>query len=119
MTRHKNQHLISLQDLESHGGLYILHSHMNHSCEPNVSVRHLHQREALARITVLTRREILPGEELTITYVDPEMSYLERRRALGEWGFVCNCARCEKEAKEVDTSVNNLALELKEGFGVF
>ena len=92
---------------------------MNHSCEPNVSVRHLHQRDALARITVLTRREILPGEELTITYVNPELPYLERKRALTEWGFVCNCARCEAEAKEVDTSVSDLALELKEGLGVF
>jgi hypothetical protein len=60
---------INLLDLESHGGLYVLHSHINHSCEPNVSIRNLHQRVSLSRITAIARSRIEPGEELTITFV--------------------------------------------------
>lgn len=59
----------AILDLESHGGLYILHSHLNHSCAPNVSVRHLDQRSALARITVIARQTILPGQELTVSLI--------------------------------------------------
>ncbi|KZS95674.1 SET domain-containing protein [Sistotremastrum niveocremeum HHB9708] len=54
-------------NLEAHGGLYALHSHLNHSCQPNASIRHLQQRTTLARITVLARRPIKKGEELTIS----------------------------------------------------
>ncbi|KAF9028359.1 SET domain-containing protein [Hymenopellis radicata] len=105
-------------NLEAHGGLYTLHSHLNHSCEPNISVRHLHQREALARISVIALRDISPGEELTITYVNPELTYGERKRALGEWGFVCRCSRCVQDERKGVTDVSDLEAELKEGLGV-
>ena len=49
-------------DLEGHGGLYILHSHLNHSCTPNVSVRHLHQSTNLSRISLVTKRDIAAGK---------------------------------------------------------
>ncbi|KAH9957510.1 hypothetical protein BC827DRAFT_1270204 [Russula dissimulans] len=53
-------------NLEAHGGLYTLHSHLNHSCDPNISVRHLDQRTALSRITAVAKRDIAVGEELVI-----------------------------------------------------
>ena len=49
-------------DLEGHGGLYILHSHLNHSCTPNVSVRHLHQSANLSRISLVAKRDIAAGK---------------------------------------------------------
>lgn len=121
---------MSLLDLEAHGGLYVLHSHINHSCAPNVSVRHLDQRTALSRITLLARRDIAPGEELLITYVNPELPLEQRRRQLMEWGFgKCMCERCTKEESErkvtgegdgaapvEDTA--DLEAELKAGLGV-
>ncbi|EPS98900.1 hypothetical protein FOMPIDRAFT_1024458 [Fomitopsis schrenkii] len=117
---------------EAHGGLYVLHSHLNHSCEPNLSVRHLDQRSALARITVLARRAVPRGEELTITYVDPGLPVAQRRRRLLEWGFgPCECARCVREAEAgaengagdgdapgVDGGMAGLEAELKAGLGV-
>lgn len=123
-------------DLEAHGGLYVLHSHINHTCDPNVSVRHFDQRTALSRITLVAKKDIDVGEELFITYVNPEQQRVERQRQLDEWGFgTCRCARCnsdrEQEAKllkegEVpakesgDAEVNeDLASELKAGLGVF
>ncbi len=81
-------------------------------------MRHLHQREALARISVIALRDISPGEELTITYVNPELTYGERKRSLGEWGFVCRCSRCVQEERTGAPDVSDLEAELKEGLGV-
>ena len=98
---------------------------MNHSCNPNVSVRHLDQRNALCRITVLAHRPIKVGEELLVTYVDPKLGYKQRQDELSAWGFgKCCCERCLKEAKTVvnedprAVGMDDLAKELKAGFGV-
>ena len=45
-----------------------------------VSVRHLDQRTALARVTVKT--DIKAGQELIVTYVNPELHLKARRAAL-------------------------------------
>jgi hypothetical protein len=111
-------------DLEAHGGLYTLHAHLNHSCNPNVSVRHLDQRNALSRITVLALRPIRVGEELLVTYVNPVLGYKQRQDELSAWGFgKCCCERCLKEVKAVvagdpQARMDDLARELKAGFGL-
>lgn len=117
-------------DLEGHGGLYVLHSHLNHSCDPNISVRHLDQRTALSRITIVAKKDIEPGEELLITYVNPMLGVKARRDELEAWGFGrCACARCVKEEKETGegqeasspddaVDMNDLQKELKAGLGV-
>lgn len=116
-------------DLEGHGGLYTLHSHLNHSCRPNVSVRHLDQRNALARITVLAKTDVKAGQELLVTYVNPELSLNARRQALEAWGFgECRCERCMEEEikfgkaiqveKKDDNEMDDLEKELKAGLGV-
>jgi SET domain-containing protein len=85
--------------MEAHGGLYMLHSHINHSCSPNVSVRHIIPNN-IQRITVIARRAIEPGEELVASYVDPSGDLWKRRRELKEWGFgICKCQRCLEEEK--------------------
>ena len=112
-------------DLEAHGGLYRLHSHLNHACAPNISVRHLDQRSALSRVTVVAKTAIEPGEELLITYVDPGTSYKERHRRLLEWGFgPCQCERCLAEEGEVKASgtdadeAEELVDQLRAGLGL-
>ncbi|KAF8440011.1 hypothetical protein L210DRAFT_3645933 [Boletus edulis BED1] len=109
-------------NLEAHGGLYTLHSHLNHACMPNISVRHFDRHDALSRITVVARAEIEPGEELLITYVDPRSNYKERRKRLLEWGFgPCRCERCLVEEREAKTSTeesDELADELRAGLGL-
>ncbi|KXN83197.1 putative lysine methyltransferase SET5 [Leucoagaricus sp. SymC.cos] len=110
-------------NLEAHGGLYALHSHLNHSCDPNVSVRHLNQRTALARITLIGKRDIRVGEELLVTYVNPQAPYRARQNELQGWGFgACTCPRCVEEAKKLkggnDQELADLASELKAGLGV-
>lgn len=60
-------------DLEINGGLYALHSHLNHSCVPSVAARHIDHRTALARLSVVALKDLKEGEELTITYIDPKV----------------------------------------------
>jgi hypothetical protein len=112
-------------DLEAHGALYTLHSHLNHNCNPNVSVRHLDQRIALSRIRVIAKCDIAVGEELVVTYVDPNKGVRERRSQLSAWGFgQCECERCIKEEKEgggeieKQSDMDELERELKAGLGV-
>ncbi|KAI6022917.1 hypothetical protein BKA83DRAFT_356490 [Pisolithus microcarpus] len=113
-------------NLEAHGGLYRLHSHLNHSCSPNTSVRHLDQRTALSRITIVAKTDINPGDELLISYTDPSCDLRARRRRLAEWGFgPCQCGRCLAEEEEAraagsggDTEADNLADQLWAGLGL-
>lgn len=97
---------------------------------PNASVRHIDQRTALSRITVIARNPIPVGEELTVSYVNPEAGVKERRSRLLDWGFgECRCKRCVEEAKtakvvegEVEATGleadGDLERELKAGLGV-
>jgi hypothetical protein len=92
-------------------------------------VRHLDQRTALSRITVLAKCNIAVGEELVVTYVDPSLGVRERRSQLGAWGFgQCDCKRCteeekgeksgEEEIKKQASDMDELEKELKAGLGV-
>jgi hypothetical protein len=65
---------------------------MNHDCRPNAHyyfdpltlVQHVH-----------ALRTILPGEEITISYIDPAQPSQTRKDALHtSWGFPCSCNAC-------------------------
>jgi hypothetical protein len=86
---------------------------MNHACRPNVSVRHLDQRTALARITMLAKSDIKTGQELVVTYVNPELGLKVRRAELEAWGFgECRCERCVEE--EVNQAMDEGNMEVPE-----
>ncbi|MBW0474507.1 hypothetical protein O181_014222 [Austropuccinia psidii MF-1] len=91
---------------EADHGLYLLHSRFNHSCEPNAIVlKHpgsedIH-KSAPSTIYVISRREIAKDEEITLSYVNPEMPLESRRKKLFEdYLFSCFCSRCRRELKE-------------------
>ncbi|KZT61683.1 SET domain-containing protein [Calocera cornea HHB12733] len=119
-------------NLDSHGGLFLLHSHMNHDCAPNMAVKQIAggqaQQYPSSRIALVANKAIEPGEELTVTYVNPEWPYRRRKQALKDWGVECNCERCEKEKYEEpepepektiveDGNGNDLERELRMSFG--
>ena len=93
-------------------------------------MRHVDRRTALSRITIIGKRTIAPGEELTVSYVNPELPYRSRQDELKAWGFgSCKCERCQVEEKtfklkdvlqQKDSGVDmdDLARELKAGLGV-
>ena len=79
----------------------------------------------MSRITLLAKRDIQQGEELFISYVNPNLPVKERRRNLLEWGFgECNCERCVAEERDPslnrtnDEGLDDLERELKAGLGV-
>lgn len=41
-------------NLEAHSRLYTLRSHLNHSCTPNVLVRHYNRHTPLSHITIMS-----------------------------------------------------------------
>jgi hypothetical protein len=88
-------------------------------------VRHLDQRTALSRITLIAKKDIEVGEELLVTYVDPGLGLRERRDLLKSWGFgICMCGRCVEEEKMIQEKggepdeMEDLERELKAGLGV-
>ena len=75
----------------------------------------------------MAKKDIKCGEELLVTYVNPEGGLKTRRDELLSWGFgLCLCKRCteeEKTGRDDDNKVNatemeDLEKELKAGLGV-
>lgn len=72
--------------------VYMLPSMYNHDCDPNAHI--LWIENAKARLKAL--RNIEPGEELRICYIDASMDYEARQSLLYQgFGFRCQCLRCK------------------------
>lgn len=80
----------------------------NHDCRPNVA---FHLEHGLIHRTHAVRRAgaILPGEELSISYVDSFRARdVRRARTKRNWGFECSCAQCTLPGALVNASDNRL-----------
>ncbi|GAO47557.1 hypothetical protein G7K_1762-t1 [Saitoella complicata NRRL Y-17804] len=95
------------------GGVYLAQSHLNHSCAPNTKIGNPLQYTNY-KISVNAITDITEGEEVTITYTNPNMDK-ERRRDLlrKEYGFVCDCVRCVKGEEAVKEDVKK-ALKIEQ-----
>ncbi|KAI5964366.1 SET5 [Candida pseudojiufengensis] len=81
----------NINNLDSN--IYLIQSHLNHNCEPNLNVETDINR--IKGIKVYASRDIKEGEELTTTYVNPIHTVNQRQRELRvNWGFICNCSKC-------------------------
>lgn len=79
---------------------------MNHDCRPNAA--YFWDEELLTHY-VHAIRDIYPGEEITITYIDNEKDRETRMRRLEKnWGFKCSCAACTAHAHLAAESDNRL-----------
>lgn len=68
-----------------------LASCFNHSCQPNVLI----SCGETSEVTFVAGCDIMPGDELCISYVDVDSDHEERRELLlHKYGFDCRCARC-------------------------
>jgi len=78
---------------------------MNHSCNPNVIVRYAYSSSGgghSARwgkslplvISCCALRGIKKGDELCISYIQSDMNYKKRQKALENYGFNCACVKC-------------------------
>ncbi|KAF4778141.1 hypothetical protein HER10_EVM0000420 [Colletotrichum scovillei] len=75
-----------------HFGNYPEVSRYNHDCRPNVA---FYIDDSDMRHYTHAIKDIQPGEELTISYVDSLSSRAVRQdRAQRNWGFGCTCQQC-------------------------
>ncbi|KAL1757751.1 hypothetical protein FB107DRAFT_272741 [Schizophyllum commune] len=73
--------------------VYVAGSYFNHDCAPNV--RKIRRGRALQFVTT---RDVAPGEELCISYVDVQDTKASRAAQFAQhWNFVCGCGRCRGE----------------------
>jgi hypothetical protein len=102
---------LSDDDLDQDNSFFTLFpdiSRMNHDCRPNAEYLFLGARGGLVQ-TIRAARDIYPGEELTVSYLDPLQIRARRMARLkNNWGFDCDCAACTltgKRAQESDRRV--------------
>ncbi|KAK4239850.1 hypothetical protein C8A03DRAFT_32043 [Achaetomium macrosporum] len=106
-------------DEDQHNSFYSLFpaiARFNHDCRPNADYVFSHR--TLAQY-IYAARDIAPGEELTISYINPLMSRAERQGRLKQWGFECACPLCtldgarrEESDKRIET-IKKLHEELR------
>ncbi|KAK4661630.1 uncharacterized protein QC763_706210 [Podospora pseudopauciseta] len=86
-------------------GFYVVFpeiARMNHDCRPNADYYFDH--ETLTQY-IHAIRDISPGEELTLSYINPIMKKRARNKKLNRiWGFQCACPLCTKEQAQVEAS---------------
>lgn len=76
--------------------LYFVASFLNHNCEPNTH----YEIDSKYELKLSARKPIKEGDELLITYINPLHEVILRRRELRvNYGFQCNCKRCQVEAR--------------------
>lgn len=85
--------------------MYVLQSSINHSCSPNATVEFPYSNSTLA---VRATRDILPDEEICISYLDEcslERSRHSRQKALSSlYLFRCQCEKCMQQAEDPDVT---------------
>uniref|UniRef100_A0A0K8TT51 Protein-lysine N-trimethyltransferase SMYD5 n=1 Tax=Tabanus bromius TaxID=304241 RepID=A0A0K8TT51_TABBR len=84
-------------------GLYILQSKINHSCVPNAESSFPYSNDILV---LKALRNILPGEEICVSYLDEcqlSRSRHSRQKELREnYLFICKCPKCESQINDLD-----------------
>ncbi|KAK0736631.1 hypothetical protein B0T21DRAFT_411787 [Apiosordaria backusii] len=99
--------------LKSHT-VFLNVARINHTCSPNVAYY-------FDPVTMSTRlyavRNIYPGAELTIGYVDLTQPSQMRQFSLSPWNFTCSCPRCTQpshQQRESDARASQL-LDIRNG----
>lgn len=60
----------------------------------------VHYRIENMTVVTVAARDIHPGEELSVSYVDVFLKSKERKERIREWGFECACALCQAPRNE-------------------
>ncbi|KAG0174046.1 SET domain-containing protein 5 [Apophysomyces sp. BC1034] len=92
------------------GGMYLVQSHINHNCTPNVCIEHPHNQSQY-KISVRAVRDIKQGEQLFETYVNPRWDKETRFNYLNKsYMFECHCQRCDNDEPLTDELRRGLRL---------
>jgi hypothetical protein len=89
--------VLAIYAANSFNGVFLLGSRINHSCIPNIDFAY---NRTLEKETFHAVRDIIAGEELTITYIkDVNRTRIQRQSELDKWGFRCTCPACRDTAQ--------------------
>ncbi|KAL2188368.1 SET domain-containing protein [Thermothelomyces heterothallicus CBS 203.75] len=118
-------------DPDQHHSFFVLFpeiARMNHDCRPNAEYRYEgggggRGAGSLAQ-SVRAARDIAPGEEITLSYIDPLLpggraARVDRLRR--NWGFACACPLCSLDrarSEESDRRIAQIA-EIKDELAVW
>eukprot|EP00759_Apiculatamorpha_spiralis_P051051 PhF_6_TR5100/c0_g1_i1/m.7182 len=74
---------------------FAIGSCFNHSCSPNVLVKHNYEGKLDDRMYAVALRDIMEGEECMISYLDESKTLEERQWYLFDhYKFDCSCVKC-------------------------
>ncbi|KAF9445392.1 hypothetical protein P691DRAFT_710399 [Macrolepiota fuliginosa MF-IS2] len=88
---------------------FTIHSHMNtighgvfplasrlfnHSCAPNAAPRYIFTSPQSVIMEVVALRDITPGEEVCVPYLDPALTQSRHQAFQYTYGFTCECHSC-------------------------
>ncbi|KAL1889970.1 hypothetical protein Sste5346_008548 [Sporothrix stenoceras] len=86
---------------DEHMALFPDLARINHDCRPNAFPRFLPHSLA---VNVAAARDIVPGEEITISYIPLGQTRIARQKALLRWEFVCKCPLCAASEADIEAS---------------
>ena len=97
-------------DPDQHHSFFVLFpsiARMNHACRPNADYRY--DAPTLSQ-SIHAARDIAPGEEITLSYINTLLPRDERLAKLQRnWGFSCDCAACTADAARARESDDRVA----------
>ncbi|XP_003580607.1 histone-lysine N-methyltransferase ATXR2 [Brachypodium distachyon] len=73
-----------------------LQSCMNHSCCPNAKA-FKRDEDNDGHGVIIALEPISKDDEITISYIDEDLPYVERQALLADYGFTCACLKCQEE----------------------
>jgi hypothetical protein len=93
------EHVINSEDTLV--GVFPAIARLNHDCRPNTI--YYFDDDRFTQF-VYAARDIMPGEELSDSYIDIVQSQRQRARSLKNWGFKCSCAACTADQGTIRAS---------------
>ncbi|KAH0832322.1 hypothetical protein J3R83DRAFT_13335 [Lanmaoa asiatica] len=78
----------------AHGVFPLASRLFNHSCVPNAVAKYKIARAMEVVMEVVAIRDIVPGEEICIPYVDPALVETRQQMFRFTYGFACTCPSC-------------------------
>jgi hypothetical protein len=70
---------------------------LNHSCDANLALRRPNVSDDTKAVYIVALKDISAGQELTVSYVDPnETYYIKQRKLRQQYAFQCKCTLCEE-----------------------
>ncbi|KAJ6508777.1 hypothetical protein C8R45DRAFT_968677 [Mycena sanguinolenta] len=95
-SRFGNNNFVIHSHLTTYGhGVFPLASRLfNHSCLPNAAAKYVLSESEVPGMEIVALRDIAPGEEICLPYLDPALIQSRQQMFQLTYGFQCRCPSC-------------------------